>query len=101
MKSKYLDISASGCLMFLSKGGLKNTHIFFSLYFLKLFTIGISKKTSFVLGRNRPNITKYALKRPQLPFKRPKTYKHPYLHCLTPAFTLNHILTFYYNIIRK
>ena len=48
---------------------------------LKLFTID----TFFsALGRNRLNTTKYALKRPKLPSKRPKTYKNPYPHCRNP-----------------
>jgi hypothetical protein len=36
------------------------------------------------IGRNRPNTIKYALKMPKLPLKRPKTYKNPYPHWLTP-----------------
>ena len=30
------------------------------------------------MGINRPNTTKYALKKPKMPPKMPKTYKNPY-----------------------
>ena len=43
---------------------------------------------SSVWGRNRQNTTKYALKRPNLPLKRPKTYKNLYPYCLTPPLPL-------------
>ena len=47
-----------------------------------------------------PNTTKYALKKPKLPLKRPKTYKKSLSTLSDPPATLIHTLTFYNNIIK-
>ena len=62
--------------------------------------MGIFNFFSSVLGRNRPNTTKYALKWPKLPLKRPKTYKNPYPHCLTPPLYPYPHFDIYKNIIK-
>ena len=56
---------------------------------------------SSVFGSNRPNTTKYSLKRLKLPFKMPKTYKNPYPHCLTPPLPLSTFQHFIIILLKK
>ena len=62
------------CIYLYLEGTFKKIIILKKKHYLDEF-----KKKS-VLGRNRPNITKYALKRPTLPLKKPKIQTKILIH---------------------
>ena len=62
--------------------------IIYSMYFKKIS----------VLGKNRPNTTKYSLKRPKLRLKRPKTYTQK-ISTLSDLLPLLPLSTFWHFII--